>query len=477
MATRNLSSNSTQLDFSLKYNARHHLSEIDQNAGSVFLPNSPYNKMAFEKNYYDGFNRLAEVFCPAPNPANKFFAPAFGVCGAAAAAYAASYSPGSCGGEIACGNQTWHQLFYDNSGRLLEEFESNGASAHGCASYDVTDHLYMGQLEVGRVLRAYQSPGGESKCAANSYKFIDEDILYLHHDGRGLVEAIESKKTGGLVWEAEIAPFGQIMNVGLPGPDGKLATAQPLITPTAGIAAGAVDGQLGIFLDQPGQLDPTGGRSSTPSANALSPSGLSTYLPTQYTSGPGGVATPNNTPGDAVDSLNSMATFANVTYGNGQPSPPGGGGLGGSPIGILMRMGLGEIYPLPGETYPIPVTTISKDQFAISAEGRKSANDFLSNTRDIAAFTAAVGRIISTKGSSEAIKAYGQELIFRSAVGLSLSLIAKYVITLLPSETTGRYGEPNVEPNYGQPMPPLGSSGSLTNSPQDAGSAPATSRF
>jgi hypothetical protein len=232
------------------------------------------------------------------------------------------------------GLPTWHEFYYGSDGRLLEEFEYNGACALWCPAYDLTDHVYFANQEVARVVRQFQSQAygtSAETCALNPYQFVDMDILYLHHDARGALVAAESSVKEGLAWEAEISPFGQVMHVGLPGADGKIGTSDDIQYPdprvttlTSGVAAASPDGQLGGFLDQPGEIDPSAGRSIVPGSNVWSMDGASAYTPTSTPSGPGGVGS-----GDA--------------------------GFGSGPMGMLMALALGA--PTPGGGGPETVNS------------------------------------------------------------------------------------------------------------------------
>jgi len=237
-----------------------------------------------------------------------------------------SSSSGNSGMTSPSAVSTWHAFYYGSDGRLLEEFEFNGASTRGpCPAYDVTDHVYLAGMEVARVIRQYQSILGGTdpvSCALFGYKYVDKDILYLHHDARGALVAVESVARKGLAWEAEISPFGQVMHAGLPGPDGKIGTSDDIVFPdpsvitlTSGSSGASVDGQLGGFLDQPGEIDPTAGLSTTPGANVWSGYGYSAYAPTPTVSGPGGIGS-----GDAGLGSGPFGILASLVVG-AEPAP------------------------------------------------------------------------------------------------------------------------------------------------------------
>jgi YD repeat-containing protein len=315
--------------FQFQYNSHHHLKEFDQlSPSNSSYPNgqpSSFVSTPFQQDFYDGLDRIAEVYCPvSPDFEQGGYAlpmPAFGVCGNAVwKAWMVAQASGGNENLVT----TWHQFFYGSDGRLLEEFENNGASANGCAAYDVTDHLYLADLEIARVVRQYVSSGGATNCAPNSYNYVDKDIFYLHHDARGVLFAVESQAEGGLAWEAEIAPPGQVMNVGLPGADGKIGTADDIVFPdprvitlTSGIAAASVDGQIGAFSDSLGDIDPAAGTTTVPEGNVWSPYGTSAYLPTPTASGPGGIGS-----GDAGFGASPWGLLASLVL-SAEPTPGG----------------------------------------------------------------------------------------------------------------------------------------------------------
>jgi hypothetical protein len=125
---------------------------------------------------------------------------------------------------------TWTEFYYDQSGRILEEYQDNGVIVNGCQAYDIVDHIYLlsSVNEVARDVRRFQSDGGG--CSSGYYSFVDEDLRYVHEDYRNSVFAVEAKAAdgGGLVWEGETDPFGVTIHEGLPGSDGKIGTSDDL---------------------------------------------------------------------------------------------------------------------------------------------------------------------------------------------------------------------------------------------------------
>jgi MYXO-CTERM domain-containing protein len=130
--------------------------------------------------------------------------------------------------SFANGNYT--NYYYDLLGRLIEEFSYTGNQVNGANSYEVVDHLYLteGAGELGRVQKSYQKT-----CPTCGYSYKDDDLQYVHEDVRKSPFGIESKVKGALAWEGEIDPFGTVAHEGLPGPDGKIGTADDLAATTS----------------------------------------------------------------------------------------------------------------------------------------------------------------------------------------------------------------------------------------------------
>jgi YD repeat-containing protein len=114
---------------------------------------------------------------------------------------------------------TWTQYYYDMRGYLLHEFAYLGAEENNDKAYQVTNHVYLGTMEVARIVRIYKrgAVGGD-------YVYVDDDVQYVHEDFRRSPFGIESVKTNGIGWEVEMDAFGHWVNVGIPGPDGKIGS-------------------------------------------------------------------------------------------------------------------------------------------------------------------------------------------------------------------------------------------------------------
>jgi YD repeat-containing protein len=293
----------------LRYSARHHIREID----SV----SDYASTTLQQNSYDGLERIERVTCPPASPQYQHemseapwgagVAPPWGI------GFCGSLANAMSGATPAGWPATWHRFFYDLNDRLLEEVENNGATANGCPAYDITDHIYLADLEIARVTSQLVAPGGTSGCAPTLYQLVLKDVLYLHHDARGLLFAVESQAKGGLAWEAEVGPFGQVLSTGLPGPDGKIGTSDdvqpPTISLSPGIGAANVDGQVGFLADKMREIDPSAGRLNSPGASVWDPYGMTPYLQVPQTIGAGGVGTSDAGFGSSpVSLLTAIAT-------------------------------------------------------------------------------------------------------------------------------------------------------------------------
>jgi hypothetical protein len=160
------------LFYQFLYNSRHHLKEIDEGWES-FLGGTPYQESVVQTNTYDGLDRIATVDCPAgaPQPGNGF-----GVC-----AYGGSAGPvqGSTFPPV-------HDYFFDRGGNLLEEFESNGVIVNKCPAFDITDHVYLGKVELARVVSRYQATSANVKLCARSMACVRSGILHPCSDRRAL---------------------------------------------------------------------------------------------------------------------------------------------------------------------------------------------------------------------------------------------------------------------------------------------------
>jgi YD repeat-containing protein len=364
------SNNQGVLSYPFLYNSRHHLKEIDQSTGTLG-GGSSQQSLVYQQNYYDGLDRVAEIYCPSQpgtqgafgfcsqvagqisgstgsqngpiaggtcdqlyqlsctNGVGLYCIPTHGTEGEWTSGYnsdcpatGVSYGPGlSNGGTAAnakCPNLSngspppaWEFLYYDPKGQLLEEFANNNLGAYGYPAYDVTDHVYLGGVELGRVVLQYQSLAGfnnnPTSCVSNAnpgftaYSLQESNVLYLHHDNRNALIAVESqnpnppKNVPGLpklVWEAEVSPFGQAITIGVRGGDGKIGSpnTQPDDIVSQGVAGALPNGSLGSFLVVPGEEDPSAGLSLSPSSNLWIPSsGWSVYVGDAGAPGPGGI--------------------------------------------------------------------------------------------------------------------------------------------------------------------------------------------
>jgi YD repeat-containing protein len=228
---------------------------------------------------------------------------------------------------------TWAFFYYDRSGRILEELQNNNIGAYGYPTYDVTDHIYLGGMEVGRAILQYQNNlrlnGLANSCTVNQtqaspsdYKLALTDIQYLHHDNRNALVAVESQNNTKhvpnlpkLVWEAEISPFGQAITIGVRGADGKIGSAEHLnddiVSP--GVGGSIPSGLLGSFLVVPGEADPSAGRSLSPTGNLwFALDGGSAYVGGAGATGPGGIGSGDHgaTSSSPVNSDNNVTSSA-----------------------------------------------------------------------------------------------------------------------------------------------------------------------
>ena len=182
-----------------QYNSRHHLKEIDLTIGfgpSDFvsgstsslcyyfaLPNQPLCtqppiSVLLQQYSYDGIDRVTETNC-VPEP--------LGLSGGGV----------ETTGYGICGQNPLHkhEYFYDYRRLILEELDLSpptnppGTNQYTLPSptFDIVDHIYLGDQEVGRVLRQ-GNPG--SACQAGD---PDVDIEYVHQDSRGAIVAVESQ--------------------------------------------------------------------------------------------------------------------------------------------------------------------------------------------------------------------------------------------------------------------------------------------
>ncbi len=122
-------------------------------------------------------------------------------------------------------NGTWTQYYYDLRDRVLQEYEFIGVYRNGDKEYSVTDHVYLEDREVARVVLKYFRP-----CDGCAYVYEDDDIHLVHEDFRKGPFVLEKNWLAGipglLGWAGEVDAFGKWQNLGsLPGPDGKVGTA------------------------------------------------------------------------------------------------------------------------------------------------------------------------------------------------------------------------------------------------------------
>ena len=273
-----------------KYNSRHHLREIDLNivpdgncAGDQ-IPINPIQPICagltgpLQEYSYDGLDRVTETNCIPEG-------------GGLALGVQTGYG--------ICATNPWHkhEYFYDYRGRILEELDLNPLSVINvfgpnpdpytipCPTFDIVDHIYLGDQEVGRVLRQ-GNPG--SACQAGD---PDVDIEYVHQDSRGAIVAVESQMVGAVVAEGSVSPFGQTQYMGLPGPSGKIGGADHVAASVAfdaGVGGAMPDGGMGV---PEGGLTPDVGRINTVSGYVLA--GGSTYIGVGSTN-PGGGPIPTS---------------------------------------------------------------------------------------------------------------------------------------------------------------------------------------
>jgi hypothetical protein len=291
-------------EYLFQYNSRHRLSEIDGRTIPGNIKPWPY-----QENVYDGLDRVAEVFCP-----NLGVSGAFGFCQNIQTAQPGTSSSTTWPNQTPCppatdgsATPTWEYFYYGPNGQLLEEQQNNNIGAYGNPAYDVIDHVYLGQTEIAQVILQNQNKarrnGSPTSCVVNSqdvpfgyYVLVQNDVLYLHHDNRNALIAVESQNhtkgaLGKLVWEAEVSPFGQAITVGVRGPSDKIGApdTQPDDIVSAGVGGALPDGRLGGFLIVPGEADPSAGRSISPSGAVWSMSGRTSYDGTAGAQGPGGI--------------------------------------------------------------------------------------------------------------------------------------------------------------------------------------------
>jgi YD repeat-containing protein len=274
---------------SYRYNALRHPSEIDLDWQLDFSPPAPappYTKVL--RTYaYDGSGRLwqrEDSVAPTGIPPVTSAGPV--LCVEPVPGAVNSPGPPQCGQPV----PGFTQYFYDFQGRLLQEFVSApNLPQSGPVTYNIVDHVYLGSssVEIAQITRTWMP-----YTVSNPQ---DQDIQFLHRDGRGYVAAVDSlvkstpngSVTAGLVWAAERSPFGQILNQGLPGPDMFMGTSDDVqaVEPLSnGLSAATTDGQLeslGLCANgalgcvEEGQLDPSIGRANVPSvtfdASVLNP--------------------------------------------------------------------------------------------------------------------------------------------------------------------------------------------------------------
>jgi hypothetical protein len=275
------------------YNSRHHLKEIDLNVvPDVYCQVIPLNPAIcasitgpLQEYAYDGLDRITEADC-IPQGGGLVL--------------------GVQTGYGICATNPWHkhEYFYDSRGRILEELDLNPFTAINvfgpnqnpyalpCPTFDIVDHIYLGDQEVGRVLRQ-GNPG--SACQAGD---PDVDIEYIHQDSRGAIVAVESQNLGTVVAEGSVSPFGQTLYMGLPGPSGKIGGGDHVAASLAfdpGVGGAMPDGGMGV---PDGGMTPDAGRTNTVSGNVLD--GGPTYIgigASNPSGGPIPTGSPASTPG------------------------------------------------------------------------------------------------------------------------------------------------------------------------------------
>ncbi len=301
--------------FIYRYNARHHLGEMDFDLWATYYPpgwttssGPPDIGQPLRIYNYDGLDRLWQRL--DNNTSISYL-------------YPSSSSPQS---ESEGGGT--HQYFYDLSDRVAEELESVGGIFSG--SYLVTDHIYLGATarEVARIVRTWNDSSPEYP---GLYLLQNQVIQYLDQDGRGAIAAVESQDISGATWQATISPFGELLAYGPRGPGAIMQTEEEIATTLPNSLAGlsgasgtpAIDGYLatqstcgpnGMSGCQiVGEIDPLVGLSYIPSTNVLGPYGWTPYKGPVAT-GQGGVGS-----GDAVpDPENGFAPMAAISE---QPVP------------------------------------------------------------------------------------------------------------------------------------------------------------
>ena len=149
-----------------------------------------------DNEWVPGFGNYCSAIQPGqPSPASSGRRPTTSAAGPAPRDQPASNNPFP-------GPATWIYFFYSHhEGRLLEEYEYDNTGAFGYPVFTFTDHVYLGDIELARVISQYQNQNHYNNspisCAfgttatVTNYAYEFADVQFLHHDYRNALIAVE----------------------------------------------------------------------------------------------------------------------------------------------------------------------------------------------------------------------------------------------------------------------------------------------